>query len=157
MVCDTGGTGSETVQESTKLSTTAFRIQDNDLRPSCNHPTKPRLLYLYSGPNRPDSVQHFAERLGWEVTNADIEACPSMDLLDADVWEELLSKVESDYYDAALASPPCGTFSAARSEQQGPRPLRTASGPELYGRRDLTMDEAPGRQDGSLLGAFQCS
>ena len=148
IVCDTGGTGSEDVQEGTTPSKIARRIQDNDWSPKR---TKPRLLYLYSGPSRPDSVKHFAEGLGWEVTEVDIEATPSMDLLDADVWDGLLTKVEAGYYDAALASPPCGTFSVARSEQQGPRPLRRATGPELFGRRDLTVEEADDVKVGNIL------
>lgn len=72
----------EGVQEGNSPSAEAcVRIQ----QPSSQCARQRRLLYLFSGPGRDDSVKHYGSLLGWEVDEIDIEARPSSDLLDLDV------------------------------------------------------------------------
>ncbi len=113
-----------------------------------------RLLYLYSGPYRPDSVAAFLKKMNWECSEVDIEAVPSMDLLDCDVWDSLLHDIQSGRFDAVFASPPCGTFSMARRgvSDGGPRQLRSDQMPELYkGIKGLSLDEAAEVKVGNIL------
>ena len=144
---DVDGSGVDTAQEGNSLSTSAGRISDH----VSNQGTRRRLLYLFSGPERPDSIRHFCSQLGWDVDEIDIEATPPTDLLDCDRWESILSRVESGHYDAGLGSPPCCSFSAARSEVSGPRPLRMAEGDGLFGRKDLTQSEFEDVKVGNIL------
>ena len=59
----------------------------------------------------------------------------SFEILGATFWhddlqKEILRKLESGYYDAVIASPPCGTWSRAPwANDQGPRPLRSSVHP----------------------------
>lgn len=112
------------------------------------------LLYLYSGPYRPDSVAAFLKKMGWQCMEVDIEAIPSMDLLDCDVWDRILRNILSGRYDAVFASPPCGTFSMARrgNHDGGPRQLRSDVMPELYkGLKGLSIDETAEVKVGNIL------
>ena len=135
-------------QEGNSPSDNAGRIQDKVSKQGARR----MLLYLFSGPERPDSVRLYASMLGWDVDQVDIEATPSTDLLDCGRWENLLNKVESGYYEAGLGSPPCCSFSAARTEAEGPRPLRLSEGPAgLFGRSDLTQRELEVVKIGNVL------
>ena len=64
---------------------------------------------------------------------------PPTDLLDFESWDVLFRKTESGHYAALFASPPCGTFSAARQIPDGPAPLRGTVGRELYGMTALSV------------------
>ena len=110
-----------------------------------------RLLYLFSGPDRQDSVMHYVRQLGWDCENVDIEAADHSDLLDSDTWEALDNRIQASEFDAALASPPCGTFSAARTGGDGPRQLRGPAMPELYGLPNLTEAEQHDVKAGNVL------
>ena len=95
---------------------------------------RPRLVYLYSGPYRTDSVARYLHELGWDCREVDIEAVSEDDLLDDDVWNSILGQIKGNEFDGLLASPPCGTFSAARSDaDSGPKQLRGSDYPEILG------------------------
>lgn len=115
---------------------------------------KKKLLYLYSGPERKDSLAAHLKRLGWECEEVDIEAVNSQDLLDCDVWQRLLDRIEAGEFDGIFSSPPCGTFSVARSVSgsHGPRQLRGVEMPELYkGVKHLCQDELEEVKVGNIL------
>ena len=56
----------------------------------------------------------------------DLEYDPKHDLLSQDFWNEVLD--ELDEYDAYLLSPPCSSFTMARTGKDGPGPLRGREG-----------------------------
>ena len=65
-----------------------------------------------------------------QVDAYDILRDPRHDLLHDDLRKEILKKLENGYYDAVIASPPCGTWSRAPwANVQGPRPLRSSVHP----------------------------
>ena len=98
---------------------------------------RPRVLYLFSGPERPGSLRDALLKHGLQCINLNIEAIPSTDLLDDQVWRDVEAGLRSGVYCAVFMSPPCSTFSAARDGVSGPSPLRDAEGPGLYGLADL--------------------
>ena len=117
-----------------------------DVSPSYSHSDRfhdsgpcRRVLYLFSGPDRQGSLSGHLANLGWECDTCDIEAMPPTDLLDFESWDVLFRKIESGHYAALFASPPCGTFSAARQIPDGPAPLRGTVGRELYGMTALSV------------------
>jgi len=106
-----------------------------------------RFLLLFAGPRRTGSVKDWLLKLGSEIGAAvevddfDLVNGPQHDLMDDYVWRKVLEKVKSNSYSGVLLSPPCSTFGCRRADQ-GPRPLRGTTGPERYGRKDLTASEA---------------
>ena len=110
-----------------------------------------KCLYLYSGPSREDSLEHFLHQHGWDCENIDIEATVSTDLLDSDAWDSLFHRICCGEFDAAFASPPCGTFSAARTGEGGPRQLRGPVLPDLNGLPNLTEAEKHDDKAGNVL------
>ena len=63
------------------------------------------------------------------------------DLLQPQLWKEYSVAIR-DEGDGLLMSPPCGSFSAGRNNNDGgPRVLRGAEGSKLYGLSDLTPEE----------------
>lgn len=110
-----------------------------------------KCLYLYSGPSREDSLEHFLHQHGWDCENIDIEATVSTDLLDSDAWDSLFHRICCGEFDAAFASPPCGTFSAARTGEGGPRQLRGPVLPDLNGLPNLTEAEKHDVKAGNVL------
>jgi hypothetical protein len=56
-----------------------------------------------------------------------------MDLLDDTIWEMWKGKLLAGYFDLAVVSPPCGTYSPARLLQPGPPVLRQEDGTMLPG------------------------
>ena len=110
-----------------------------------------KLLYLYSGPMKDNGgFADFCKQRSLECVCIDKEIDDKHDLTDQQVWDEL-----ADVYpdmQGFLMSPPCSTFTAARNESDGgPRPLRTATGSERYGRRDATPQEKTRVREGTLL------
>ena len=112
--------------------------------------TKLLLLYLYSGPSEGESsFRAIAEQDGHQVECHDTAAVPPTDLASDAEWAIIEGKLKAGAYDGGLASPPCRTFSKARSHGSARkgrkhrllRPLRTADGPERYGRKDLRPEE----------------
>ena len=98
---------------------------------------RPLVLYLFSGPERPGSLRDALLKHGLQCINLDIEAIPSTDLLDDQVWRDIEAGLRYGVCCAVFMSPPCSTFSAARDGVSGPSPLRDAEGPGLYGLADL--------------------
>lgn len=67
----------------------------------------------------------------------DIEYNEDHNLLDEDFWNSVESRLH--LYDGYFISPPCSTFTAARSQHDGgPAPLRGTEGADRYGTAGLT-------------------
>eukprot|EP00435_Cladocopium_sp_Y103_P067260 s724_g29.t1 len=99
-----------------------------------------RILYLFSGPKRSTGgFEVYCKNLGMTCRCIDVEYDPKHDLLCQDFWGELHK--ELDQYDAYLLSPPCSSFTMARTGNAGPGPLRGAHGRDRYGLRDLSIDD----------------
>ena len=153
-------TDQDSLQDRDDYSSDSHAKNSSIHTPSFSHQTardgqcKKKLLYLYSGPERSDSLAAHIRKFGWQCEEVDIEAHNSRDLLDCDVWQALLDRIEAGEFDAIFASPPCGTFSAARSVmfQCGPRQLRGAEMPELYkGIKHLSQEELDDVKVGNIL------
>jgi len=110
-----------------------------------------KILYLFSGPPRKtDGFEKFCRDLGMRCTCIDIEYNLEHDLLDQDFWERL--ELDLDNYDAFLLSPPCSTFTPARSSGgRGPKPLRGTRGRDRYGLKGLTVEDKNKVKEGTLL------
>ena len=75
-----------------------------------------RILYLCSGLERPGDFSHCSSQLGIVVTCIDTELdAESHDLVEQSNFERIHKQVIDDEFDAVLSSPPCSTFSMARS------------------------------------------
>ena len=90
-------------------------------------------MILFSGPrSNPANLQHSLKAL-----NLNVEAyylVDGMDLSDNAVWDPIKLKLESGFYSAIFASPPCNSFSRLRgSDTTGPQRVRSVEGPERYG------------------------
>ena len=134
-----------------KCSTTAMEPLRNKIEGSVDDRVQYRVLYLFSGPRRPgDGFEQACMELGMKCTCVDVEYNPKQDLLCQDYWESLQN--EMDQYDAYLMSPPCCTFSIARSGKgDGPGPLRGTTGTDRYGLKHLTAEEKTKVREGTLL------
>ena len=122
------------------------------IRTSVAAAKRPLLLYLYSGPYRHDSVSRYLQEHGWDCREVDIEAKTEDDLLDDDVWNTILDQIKRGVYDGYLASPPCGTFSAARTDADfGPKQLRGAEVPEIFGLKELEPRDKEAVKVGNIL------
>ena len=106
-----------------------------------------KLLFVFAGPPREgDSFEHYVEQLRGTAECLDtLRDKLGHDILSERSFENLLERIASREFDAELWSPPCGTFSMVREVLSKmvnrPRPLRLASGPELLGRKDLSVQE----------------
>ena len=108
------------------------------------------MLYLYSGPHRPDDgLAKFVDELGAECVCVDKEFNNDHDLLNQNFSE----KCRDDFwkYDSFLISPPWSTFTPARRGQDGPRPLRGTEGMDVYGLKDLSPNEKKQVTEGNVL------
>lgn len=88
-----------------------------------------RILYLFSGPSgRKDGLAAYLAGMGFQVDECDVinEHLGDQDLLDDTVWLRIKARMRDGYYVALFASPPCRSFSAARSSGPGPPVLRDA-------------------------------
>ena len=72
-----------------------------------------RVLELFCGVNR--SVGKVAEAMGWEVISVDINPLANPDLLQ-DILDFNETKYDKDYFQFIWASPPCQSYSRARSK-----------------------------------------
>ena len=110
-----------------------------------------RILYLFSGPRRPDDgFEKFCRDRGVTCDCIDIEYDESHNLLDQTFWEQLEQKL--DQYDGFLISPPCSTFTAARNPHDGgPKPLRGTTGADRYGCKGLDADDKTKVREGTIL------
>ena len=117
-----------------------------------------RLLFTFSGPEkrqggfREAAVAHARAR-GYQCTvdYYDIINSMSHDLADQHAFDHLTGHIDSRRYDGSLTSPPCSTFSSARNNPGGPRPLRGHAGRDRYGFKNLFPDEQEKVRLGTLL------
>ena len=93
------------------------------------------LLSLYHGPlGRSDGLDYYVTDWGATITAYDLEIKLSHDLADDAFWRTVVADIEDQKYAAGGMAMPCGTFSQARSfEDGGPVPLRGEYAPELFG------------------------
>ena len=91
------------------------------------------VLILFSGPkSNPSNLQHALRKLNLSVEAYDL--VDGADLLDDAIWDPIKLKLETGYYSAVFASPPCNSFSRLRgSDTTGPQRVRSVEGPERYG------------------------
>ena len=118
-----------------------------------------RILYLFSGESKDESlaseVRAFCTLLNVGVTidEFDTENGIEGDLADDERWGVIDDRLKTVYYDAMIQSPPCSTFTDARTggEEWEPQPLRTLEGDGRYGRRDLKGQDKEDARMGTLL------
>ena len=85
-----------------------------------------------------------------EVFALDCLRHESHDLADQHAWDDLCRSARSEHFGGLLGSPPCSTFSVARSRPGGPPPLRGESAPEIYGLPGLTPSQKEQCRIGTL-------
>ena len=97
-----------------------------------------KILLLFSGPRLgAGTLKEYLESYNFIVADFDITNGSQYDILDDAVWDPLWKEVQARGFCAAIASPPCSTFSRVRNVPGGPPPLRGAEGIERYGLRGL--------------------
>ena len=113
--------------------------------------TEFKVLYLFSGPKKTaGGFEDYCRELGFSCGCNDIEYDPNHDLLCQDFWNEVLERL--DDYDAYLLSPPCSSFTMARTgKDAGPGPLRGLEGRDRHGLRHLSVEDKKKVKEGTLL------
>ena len=92
------------------------------------------ILLMFSGPRLgAGTLKEYLESYNFIVADFDIVNGSQYDILDDAVWDPLWKKVQARGFCAAIASPPCSTFSRVRNVPGGPPPLRGTEGSERYG------------------------
>jgi hypothetical protein len=112
-----------------------------------------KILYLFGGARDDESsfeyiAQRIGKRVGAHVHVDCYDLCKGHDLVDEALWRSLLAKLTSGHYHAKLGSPPSGTFGNSAGTGQA---LRAMTGPELYGRKGLSCDDAKRVRVATLL------
>ena len=103
-----------------------------------------RVLILFSGPySRPDGLIAFLLRMGLQVTALDNDGSkggnPAHDILNNNVYENILRRSQRGEFLAVFAAPPCSTFSICRftksqsASDGGPPVVRRRSGGQVTG------------------------
>ena len=92
------------------------------------------LVHLFSG------EQKWPEYAGQPILEVDISR--GWDLLSADVYGFLCELAAQGRVAGVIGGPPCRTVSHLRSEDGGPPPLRTRTGPSRYGMDHLAREDA---------------
>ena len=96
------------------------------------------MLYLFCGRQRKADIKFFLHEAGKfsdfdvHVREVDIERSAADDLLQQDLWDEIWQAIRSGAYDVLVLTPPCNSFSRARSNFQltpGPVPIRNVHYP----------------------------
>ncbi len=110
-------------------------------------------LYLFSGfAGKPEGLDSLLAQEGWGCEMVDIENGRQFDLAEDAVFEGWLRRIRDREFSALFMSPPCSTFSAARSMPgSGPRPLRGEHPPDLFGFAWLRGREKEQARLGTLL------
>ena len=119
-----------------------------------------RVAHLFSGHRRHGDLEWWLRELApqqsiaVEVWSIDVSVDPALDLTQDTVLRSLEVAFEFGFFHAAVAGPPCSTWSRARFRHQvdgGPRPLRTRDEP--WGRTDIsfTPDEVKKMRLGTKL------
>ena len=111
------------------------------------------LISLFHGPlGREDGLEVFVSRWGAQVAAFDLETSPEHDLCDDTFWSRICEDLEAGVYDAGGMAMPCGTFSPARSwDDGGPTPLRGEFAPEIFGFKGLDPEDKEKVRIGTLL------
>ena len=87
-----------------------------------------RVLHLFAGPARDDSLAAAFEARGWEAVEVDI--LQGQDLLRSKYYGALLQRARGAEFDLVFIGSPCGTYSRARFREGGTaRPLRRRAVP----------------------------
>ncbi len=125
------------VATSTSLSHSSQSIEASQAQiPEGSRPVAKKLfrvLYLFAGRHRKASVQSFlaclCKRHGLQLhmQEFDFLRSPKHDLTRLKLQSRLRSKIASCFYHLVLSSPPCNTFSRARENPPGPKPMRSAT------------------------------
>ena len=110
-----------------------------------------RILYLFAGPPREWDAPQLCEFMGCTIRALDLERSEAHDLADDTRWDSVVHDLKNRKFDAVLMSPPCSTFSAARSAPGGPPPLRAPDGEHLYGLPRLSPSQQEQVKMGTLL------
>ena len=85
-----------------------------------------RVLHLFAGPARDDSLAAEFEARGWETVEVDV--LQGQDLLRGKYYRTLLQRARDAEFDLVIIGSPCGTYSWARFRDGGTaRPLRRRS------------------------------
>jgi hypothetical protein len=95
-----------------------------------------RVLYIFAGRERQCDVHsHLLElqqvfNFQLSMKEIDILRDPTHDITDSKLVNSLLREIDSLHFDVVIVTPPCNTFSRARSSSSpGPKPLRSAQFP----------------------------
>ena len=88
-----------------------------------------RVLHLFAGPERDDSLAAAFRERGWDSDEVDVRRSSRQDLCRSGVYTSLLRRAEAGAWDLVVAGTPCSTFSVARFNDNGGagRPLRRRS------------------------------
>ena len=123
------------------------------------------VLLLFSGPKRrPDGLAVFLHRLGYTTVMVDNDpgdgAGTRDDMLNDDVYNDLLNRARGGEFLAIIAAPPCNTFSIARfitpkDGKPGPTPLRTRE--SINGMPDLSDSNQRKLRDANVLIRRMCA
>ena len=106
-----------------------------------------RCLYLFAGVERPVSFTEICGRHGWQAREVDVvRDAVLQDLLNDDLFDELLSAAHNREFGSALIAIPCHTWSVARFRTKRKRGSRrhTARHAERH-TRPHTRQCPPGR------------
>ena len=124
-----------------------------------------RVLLLFSGPKaRPDGLAAFLNRLGYDCELVDNDPITGggkrEDILDGEIFDSLLSRVQSGEFLAIIAAPPCSTFSIARFISSvhgdgGPKPVRSRR--HIEGLKNLTPSGRKQLLEANLLVKRTCA
>ena len=114
---------------------------------------------MFSGKRKDESLAEEAKAFGALigvdviVDEYDTENGEEGDLADDERWMVVENRILEVYYDAMVESPPCSTYTEARTggSEWEPQPLRTAEGPGRYGRADLVGQDKEDVRLGTLL------
>ena len=97
------------------------------------------VLYLFSGAARSSDFSFFLNsyshylQVPIALHEVDILRQPQAhDLSDQQVWNRIFSDIQQGRYLFVIMAPPCSTFSRARHEPPGPKPLRTSAWPRGF-------------------------
>ena len=105
-----------------------------------------RVAHLFSGHRKHGDLEWWLRTLAIEtsirveVWSIDVSIDPTLDLIRNDIVELLSIAFRARFFRAAVAGPPCSTWSRARFRGgKGPRPLRTRAEP--WGRTDIAFTD----------------
>ena len=111
---------------------------------SASHSSRRPCLYYtcLQRPSRGGSYHQLAVDRGLDTIDVDICINAELNVVHDDWWNLLQQLPHHSGVIALQADPQCSTFSALLNRPGGPRPVRAASGPGLYGLPDLLPSRA---------------